>query len=333
MNSEKISIDVVIAWVDGADANLNKKRDDYLNLSLKKLHPGAINTRFNNLNEINYCVLSILKFAPFIRKIFIVTDNQDPKITPIVKQYFPDRISDIHIVDHTEIFEGFEAFLPTFNSICISNMLWRIKGLSNKFVYFNDDIFLVRPVNPSVWFKKGHPVLRGKWRLPPFERLLWDDLRAFFHRVRTKTHIEKPPSFQVNQWNAARLFNYKFRYFHSGHTPLALDKKKLEEYFNNNPNVLNENIKYRFRDYSQFNTVALANHMEYKNGNRNIVSSQVIYMKPENRGLNYVERKFNQCKIDEKIIFLCVQSLDLASKFDQNAIFKELNKILKIKIS
>ena len=89
-----------------------------------------------------------------------MTDQQDPKINQAVKLHFPERLKDILLVDHTEIFEGYEQFLPTFNSICISNMLWRIKGLSDQFVYFNDDIFLLRSVSPTDWFVNDKPVLR-----------------------------------------------------------------------------------------------------------------------------------------------------------------------------
>ena len=64
-------IDVVIAWVDGSDPDLNKKRMEYLDPKQKKTFPGADSTRFNSLNEISYCVLSIFKFAPFVRNIFI----------------------------------------------------------------------------------------------------------------------------------------------------------------------------------------------------------------------------------------------------------------------
>ena len=175
-------IDVVIAWVDGSDPDLNKKRMEYLDPRQKKTVPGADSTRFNSLNEISYCVLSIFKFAPFVRNIFIVTDNQNPNVHDLVQKYYPTRVSDIRIVDHTEIFKGYENHLPTFNSICISNMLWAIEGLSNQFVYFNDDIFLVRPLNPSVWFQNNRPVLRGKWVFPPYERLFWEGLKSFFYK-------------------------------------------------------------------------------------------------------------------------------------------------------
>ena len=334
MNYKKNNpIDVVIAWVDGSDNFLIKKRKNYLKSNLSEIPPGAQSTRFSSLNEINYCLISILKFASFVRKIFIVTDGQTPSINEIVKKYFPKRISDIEIIDHKHIFRDYEDFLPTFNSICISNMLWRIEGLSDHFVYFNDDVFLTRKISPEVWFKKERPVLRGNWGFPPFERLIWDKLRVNYHKIRFGINKEKPPSFQINQWNAAQLLKFKFRYLKSSHTPLAMNKKVLENYFTKNKNILKENLKFRFRNYKQFNTVALANHLEYITGNKNLSKSQAVYMKPYNRGEKYITRKFKQCKQSQNNLFLCIQSLDLATQKEQQLIFKQLNSLLGIQIN
>ena len=330
---ENNPIDVVIAWVDGSDNFLIKKRKNYLKSNLSEIPPGAQSTRFSSLNEINYCLISILKFASFVRKIFIVTDEQTPSINEIVKKYFPKRISDIEIIDHKHIFRDYEDFLPTFNSICISNMLWRIEGLSDHFVYFNDDVFLTRKISPEVWFKKERPVLRGNWVFPPFERLIWDKLRVNYHKIRFGINKEKPPSFQINQWNAAQLLKFKFRYLKSSHTPLAMNKKVLENYFTKNKNILKENLKFRFRNYKQFNTVALANHLEYITGNKNLSKSQAVYMKPHNRGEKYITRKFKQCKQSQNNLFLCIQSLDLATQKEQQLIFKQLNSLLGIQIN
>lgn len=334
MNYKKNNpIDVVITWVDGSDNFLIKKRKNYLKSNLIDIPPGAQSTRFSSLNEINYCLISILKFASFIRKIFIVTDEQTPSIREIVKKYYPKRISDIEIIDHKHIFRDYEDFLPTFNSICISNMLWRIEGLSDHFVYFNDDVFLTRKILPEVWFKKARPVLRGNWVLPPFERLIWDKFRVNYHKLRFGKNKEKTPSFQINQWNAAQLLKFKFRYLKSSHTPLAIDKKVLENYFTNNKNILKENLKFRFRNYKQYNTVALANHLEYKTGNKNLSKSQAVYMIPHNRGGKYITRKFKQCEQDQNNLFLCIQSLDLATQKEQQLIFKKLNSLLGIQIN
>ena len=331
-NKNSPKIDAVIAWVDGSDPALIKRQQKYLKSELNKNPPGAEKTRFNSLNEIKYCLISILKFAPYLRKIFIVTDQQDPNIYPLVQKYFPKRISDIHIVDHQEIFQGFESFLPTFNSICISNMLWKIKGLSDQFIYFNDDVFIVRPTNPSTFFKNNKPVLRGKWRLPPYERILWDKSKYFFEKLFMGVAKEKTPSFQINQWNAAKLLGFNFRFLMSGHIPLALNKKKLEEFFTDNPEILKQNIVYRFRSYNQFNTVSLANHIEYNKGNLNVVTSNGLYLKPYKRNDNYILKKFLNYQKDKEILFLCVQSLDLASKSIQHLVQKKMNEILEVNL-
>ena len=135
-NINKINnqIDAVIAWVDGSDPVLNEKRNTYLGRSdSSSLRSGAHSTRFASDNEIRYCVLSIMKFAPFIRNIYIITDGQDPDLYDDIKKYFPERLSSFRVIDHKEIFEGYEQYLPTFNSISIGHMIWRIKGLSDNF--------------------------------------------------------------------------------------------------------------------------------------------------------------------------------------------------------
>ena len=332
MKEKTSPIDVVVAWVDGSDPKLYNKRMQYLNPQTAENLPGADQTRFHSLNEVSYCILSIFKFAPFVRKIFIVTDNQNPKVDQVVKKYFPERIKDLRIVDHKEIFEDYETHLPTFNSICISNMIWRIKGLAKQFVYFNDDIFLLRPITPSTWFKNGSPVLRGKWVFPPYERLIWDRIKEKISKTFFSDKKERIPSFQVNQWNAAQLLGFKMRYFRSGHTPLALNRVRLEEYFTTHSNILTENIRHRFRVYSQFNTVALANHLELLEGNKNISKTQAVYMQPYKRDSNYVARKFKQVLNEEQNYFLCVQSLELATKKHQDEVFNRLNLLLETQI-
>ena len=324
-------IDIVVAWVDGKDPVLQKKRLSFIKSNDFFFHPGSTQTRFHSLNEVKYCILSILKFAPFVRNIFIVTDQQVPKIDRSVKKYFPERINDIYIVDHKEIFEGYEQHIPTFNSICISNMLWRIKGLSDQFVYFNDDIFLLRHIFPTDWFVGGKPVLRGKWSFPPFERLLVDGLKEKGNWLfSSKINKERLASFQVNQWNAAKMLGFKWHYFRSGHTPLALSKQTLKNYFDSNPKILENNISFRFRNYFQFNTVALANHLEIQSGNKNMMKTQAIYLQPHDRGEDYVDHKFNLAEMNENFLFICVQSLDLANKQDQEKVVQKMRGLLKL---
>ena len=137
------AIDAVITWVDGADANHQMKYEKYLRgrSDFKK--------QYLQSNEIAFCVASILKYAPFIRKIFIVTDGQSPNLEEI-KKFSP--LDKVNIVDHKEIFNGAEEFLPTFNIRSIDAVLYKIEGLSENFIYFNDDMFLIKKSNPEEWF-------------------------------------------------------------------------------------------------------------------------------------------------------------------------------------
>jgi hypothetical protein len=82
-------------------------------------------------------------YAPWVRKIFIVTDDQKPEW--LVED------EKVQIVDHTTIFPS-GTRLPTFNSHAIETALHRIPGLSEHFIYFNDDVFCTSPVRKIDFF-------------------------------------------------------------------------------------------------------------------------------------------------------------------------------------
>src|SRR5829696_6591355 len=140
------AIDVVIAWVDGADRKHRARRKRYLadpGGDAKPKRAAHIEQRFSDNDEIRFCLRSIHNYAPWVRTIWLVTDNQVPAA---IHRRRASR-HNVHIVDHREIFRGYEQFLPTFNSLAIETMLWRIEGLADRFLYFNDDMMLVGPVH------------------------------------------------------------------------------------------------------------------------------------------------------------------------------------------
>ena len=102
-----------------------------------------------------------------IRNIYLVTDGQDPGLDEEIKSRFPEKAGCLKIVDHKEIFRDYERYLPTFNSSSIHSMIWRIKDLSERFVYLNDDQILIREHREEDWFTGNRPVLMGRWLLPP----------------------------------------------------------------------------------------------------------------------------------------------------------------------
>ena len=109
----KILVDAVITWVDGSDKDLIKKKGEYLK-SEKESKIQNVKTRYNQVGEIEFVIKSIIKFAPFINNIFIVTDGQSPKIIDESNSWKKEYRDKLKVIDHKVIFREFTGFLPTF---------------------------------------------------------------------------------------------------------------------------------------------------------------------------------------------------------------------------
>lgn len=153
MNSvtSKIPIDMVFTYVDGNDPVHLEKRRRYRPkfpdaTPLKNVSDtGDIDIRFLDVGEITFSVNSVLKYLPWIRKIFIVTDAQVPPLAPHLL-----KSGRVQIIDHGEIIPA--QCLPTFNSRAIGSFLYRIDGLSEIFLHNNDDVMHFSPINPNFFF-------------------------------------------------------------------------------------------------------------------------------------------------------------------------------------
>lgn len=323
------AIDVVIAWVDGKDTVLKEKRDGFLNNSESSgINSVVLPTHFASNDEIKYCVLSIMRFASFVRNIYIVTDGQDPGLNDIIMAKYPERKDSVRIVDHKEIFEGYEEYLPTFNSISIGNMVWRIKGLSDNFVYFNDDVILIREHKPEDWFINNRPVLRGKWLLPPLKKILRIKLKSFFFvKLKFRTTYHPRISFYVLQWKVARMLGMKYRYYFICHTPHPLRRNMLEKFFADNRKMMEKNISYRFRNSDQILMSSLAYHLEIRSGNRNISKLNLEYIHPT-YSIKRLYRKIAYSENNPKIKSVAIQSVDMFREVEQENIFKWLDRLM-----
>lgn len=324
-------VDAVILWVDGSDPKLAEKRNHYLALEKKtSAHPGALPLRFASSDEIRYCVLSILTFAPFVRNIFLVTDEQDPDLYEDIRTRFPKKADCLKIVDHKEIFRGYEQYLPTFNSSSIQALIWRIEGLSEKFIYFNDDIILIREIKEEDWFIGNRPVMRGKWLLPPFRKMAGNKLKVLINKhIRNNKDYLPKISFYLRQWKSASLLGVKGRYFFHDHSPHPMRRKTLESFFTKNGELLEKTISYRFRDSEQIIAPSVAYHLEILNGNRNYGKLYLGYFHPyysENR----MNRRISRCMNDPRIKTICIQSIEMLSSRQREKIFRWMDSILNL---
>jgi len=157
-------IDAVYTWVDDTDPAWRAKRDAArLEAGLATDDAQSGDVRFRNRDELRYSLRSLSTHAPWIRKIFLVTDDQVP-------EWLNTEHPDIQVVSHREIF-GDPSWLPTFNSHAIESQLHRIEGLSEHFLYVNDDVFFARPLAPSKFFQSNGNSLffRSPTAVPPGE--------------------------------------------------------------------------------------------------------------------------------------------------------------------
>lgn len=323
---ENNPIDVVISWVDGNDSLHKAKIAKNVDSKHRKSDDIAGPTRYGSVGEIFYCVASIFRFAPFVRKIFIITDNQNPNLDTFVALNFPESNIQIEIVDHSAIFEGYEYALPVFNSRAIETCTFRIPGLSENYVYFNDDFFLVRPIKPTDWFVDDKIVAYGHWRSIFLDTLLW--------LIKPLKNGHKPVGFKDSMMLSARKLKRKTTYFHLEHMPHPLKKSVLKKFFNDNPTLFESNISFKFRSAKQFNTQALYYLLMF-DAKRAILAStkdRFLYLKPVKRGNNYVNRKMQAFELNSNIQFCCIGSLDMATERDRQLLFDWLKKIINIKI-
>lgn len=296
-NIEKHPIDAVILWVDGEDEKHKEKILPYLK-DTKKATSKKFRTRYDQVNEIQFTINSILKYASYIRNIYIITDDQTPSF--LTNRSDNDKYKNVFIVDHSVVFSGYEDYLPTFNCRPIETCLFRIPDLAEHFIYLNDDFFLINETQPTDFFKNGLPVLRGKW-LKFDEDILYKKLKK-----------KKKAGHKSIQQNAAKLIGFN-KYYNFKHTPHPLRKSTFENYFKNNTDVFINNIKHKFRDKTQFTPQGLANHLEIKNKTCVMQSDlQLLYFRSYKKPLAWYKFKLNT-KSNRKL-FLGLQSLDLAPK-------------------
>jgi hypothetical protein len=150
-------IDVVYTWVDGDEpAWLERKNATLAGMGFPPVDAAASEARFRSRDELRYSLRSVEMFAPWARHIWIITDDQVPA-------WLDTSHPKITVVAHKEIF-GDRGSLPTFNSHAIESQLHHIEGLSEHFLYLNDDIFLGRPLQPTLFF---HPTGLAKFFSSP----------------------------------------------------------------------------------------------------------------------------------------------------------------------
>lgn len=262
------SIDFVITYVDENDIYWQTEKNKYVPGTLADVNPN----RYREWNNLQYLFRGIEEFAPWVRNVHFVTYGHLPIWLNI------DHPK-LRIVKHTDFIP--EEWLPTFNNRCIELNLHRIPNLSEQFVYFNDDMFLTKPVSKEDFFHNGKPCdtavlcatspkLRNgiALHLAPIV-----DTAIINKHFDMKSAIKRKPSNWINlkygKYNAMTIpllgYNY-FPCFRSMHLPYSYLKSVFNTVWNEEPEFCRTSSSHKFRETLDINQW-LINYWQFASNN------------------------------------------------------------------
>lgn len=145
--TEDYPVDFVVLWLDSKDPEWQKAKAQYMpqEYSIQKSNHSA---RFRDWEIFRYWFRSVEKYAPWVRHVYLVTCGHLPTWINLDSPK-------LKFVRHDQFIP--KDYLPTFSCFPTELNLWRIEGISEHIVYFNDDMFLTRPVEKSDFFCNGLP--------------------------------------------------------------------------------------------------------------------------------------------------------------------------------
>lgn len=262
-------MDIVVTWVDGSDPAWLEERARQLRATglerRNRWNDGE--QRYRDWGLLKYWFRGVERFAPWVDRIHFVTWGHVPA--------WLDRAHPrLNIVNHRDFIP--EQYLPTFSSHTIELNLHRIKGLSDEFVYFNDDVFLVKPVGKARLFSKGLPC--GAALLGPI-KTIQNGIRAEINDVyviNAKFDKRRTLSRNWRKWYSARyglkvfrnIYMLPFGYFpgfYIGHGPRPYLKSTFQKVWDENAEVLDETCSHRFRQTTDVNQW-LMEYWQYASG-------------------------------------------------------------------
>ncbi len=304
-------IDAVISWVDGDDPQYQEKLQKFCqanNFNHKKvIEP----TRVKQVNEIFYCLSCLNRNAPWLRNIYLITNQQIPTALKNIKD--TNLTKKIHIIDQNELLKAQNITTPIFNSLSVEWLIWNIPNLSTNFIYLNDDFFITRPLKPEDFFDNDHIKLRGKWKVQAKQKTSYK-IKLFFSKI-FNLQAPRPKTNPHRSWQekAAKLAGFRKKFYLLEHAPFALNKTTFNNYIKSAPNMLEENARKPFRDPQHISSIPLIVHLDLKNKRTiNDKNQQAIMVNGATHSFKKIRARLTKATNDPKISFVCMQSIDQA---------------------
>lgn len=242
-------MDFVVTWVDGGDPAWQEEKRAYSGKNEREAYNAG---RYRDWDFLRYWFRAVENYAPWFRTVHFVTWGHAP-------DWLNRECPRLRVVRH----DGFipEEYLPTFSSHPIELNLHRIPGLTERFVYFNDDTFLNAPVGPELFFRGGLPcdfirmnhIVFNKYG-DKFNLMIANNeavINGHFSRSDLLRHLGKVVNFRYPPEDSFRNLLF-LRHRHilnmkSAHLPLSFRKSDFEQVWSAVPDILDGTCRRRFR--------------------------------------------------------------------------------------
>jgi len=246
-------IDFVIPWVDGNDPEWQEIRNKYAH----KNDGDNREIRYRDWDNLQYWFRGVERFTPWVNKIHFITWGHLPP-------WLDTNNPKLNIVYHEDYIP--EKYLPTFNSHTIELNLHRIRGLSDRFVYFNDDTFIIRSMDQKDFFRQGLPCDSAVIR--PYLSKDRNSIGGIVSNNMAIINTTYDKNTVIKQ-NFFKWFNLRYKKqllstflnmpygvftgFFDPHLPNSYLKSTFEEVWEKEYEVLNDTCTHKFRDRRDVN--------------------------------------------------------------------------------
>lgn len=243
-----MTIDFVVTWVDMDDPKWKKELAKYSG-KIDNSANEMSEARFRDYGFLKYWFRGVETFTPWVRKVHFVTADQKPDWLNI-------NHPKLELVNHTDYIP--EKYLPVFNSNLIELYLHKIPDLSEQFVYFNDDVFVINHIPKERFFENGLvkdiATFRTNFGWSQFEKNLNNNIHLI-NKHFDKKEIFKSDSkkwFDLSYGKKARLnhllkFYDKFVSLRTPHNAQPFLKSTFEDVWQNCEEELTQMSTHRFR--------------------------------------------------------------------------------------
>lgn len=319
-------IDFVIIWVDGNDPEWRKEKSKYT----PEKNTDSRDIRYRDWENLKYIFRGIEKYANWVNNVYFVTCGQTPS-------WMNTKYEKLKLINHKDYIPN--QYLPTFSANPIELNLHRIEELSDQFVFFNDDMFIIDYVKPTDFFYKNKPCESAILNpITPegkdiMEQVFFNNTMIINKHFNKKESIKNNISKWINLKYGKQLLRTlacigwnNFLGFKYTHLPTSFNKTTFEEIWKEEWEVLDKTSKNKFRSKEDLNQYVIK---DWQLASGNFVPRKYNWGKFFEISTHNIDEITN-CIEKNKFKTICINDKDIGDKFEEykNKINNSFQKIL-----